>query len=181
MLRAYKTAYELSRSLVEKPYVGFNETFQMYKTTQNLQSTFFDDCRRPRECRDSQQFPLSKGEREASGSQQFPLSRGWRACPAHAGEASGDVASNENRINPPVSPFRKGGLADIAILDYRPQTSISIDNLWGHMLYGAAENSVYGTIAAGEVLYWNHELKYLDEEKLTHECCSASEKLWKRL
>ena len=138
MLRAYKTAYELSRSLAGKPNVGFNETFQMYKNTQNLQSTFFDD--------DNQQK------------------------------------------NPPLSPFRKGGLADIAILDYRPHTSISIDpgirgagNLWGHMLYGAAENPVFGTIAGGEILFWDNKLKYIDEEKLSQDCRRASEELWEKL
>ena len=151
MLRAYKTAYELSRSLVEKPNVGFNETFQMYKNTQELQSIFFDDC-----------------------NQQFPLSRGWR-------EASGDVISFKKGINPPVSPFIKGGLADIAILDYRPHTSITTSNLWGHLLYGAAELPVFGTIASGKILYWDNKLKYLDEEKLAEECRAASEKLWEKL
>ena len=136
MLRAYKTAYELSRSLAGKPNVGFNETLQMYKNTQNLQSTFFDD-------------------------------------------SSQHLLSIENRINPPVSPFRKGGLADLAVLDYRPHTSISIDNLWGHMLYGAAENPVFGTIAGGEILYWDNKLKYIDEEKLSQECRTASQDLWK--
>ena len=159
MLRAYKTAYELSRSLAGKPNVGFDETFQMYKSTQELQSIFFDDC-----------------------NQQFPLSRGWR-------EASGDVISFENGLNPPLSPFSRGntrdkiqgGLADIAILDYRPHTSITIDNIWGHLLYGAAENPVFGTIASGKILKWDNKLKYLDEEKLAEECRTASGELWEKL
>jgi len=125
MLRAYKTAYELSRSLAGKPNVGFDETFQMYKNTQDLQLPFF------------------------AGRNNHFLSNGNRA--------------------------------DVVVLDYRPQTSIAIDNLWGHLLYGAAENPVFGTIAGGKILYWNNKLKYLDEEKLAEECRAASQKLWQKL
>ena len=147
MLRAYKTAYELARSLAEKPNVGFDETFRMYKNTQELQSTFFSQ--------------------------------------AHHDVSLGTSADCNQKKNPPT-PFKKGGLsngnrADIAILDYRPHTSISIDNIWGHLLYGAAEMPVFGTIAGGKILYWDNKLKYLDEEKLAEECRTASGELWQKL
>ena len=118
MLRAYKTAYELSRSLAGSPKVGFDETFAMYKRTQGVQSTFFVDCNQ------------QKMSIENSGAYR----------------------------------------ADFAVLDYRPHTPISIDNFWGHILYGAAENPVFGTIAGGKILYWENKLLYLDERKLCEEC-----------
>ncbi len=97
----------------------------------------------------------------------------------------GTSADCNQKKNPPT-PFKKGGLsngnrADIAILDYRPHTSISIDNIWGHLLYGAAEMPVFGTIAGGKILYWDNKLKYLDEEKLAEECRTASGELWQKL
>jgi len=47
------------------------------------------------------------------------------------------------------------------------------------MLYGAAENPVFGTIAGGKILFWDNKLKYIDEEKLSQECRTASQDLWK--
>ena len=118
MLKAYKTAYELSRSLAGSPSVGFNESFDLYNRTQGLQSTFFVDC-----------------------NQQKMSIENQTAC-----------------------------RADLAVLDYRPHTPIAIDNFWGHILYGAAESSVFGTIAGGKILYWENKLLYIDEEELCNEC-----------
>jgi len=123
MLKVYKTAYEVSRNLNRSPQVGFEETYKMYKNTQNLCGSFFDDT----------DGLLTEGSR-----------------------------------------------ADIAILDYRPHSPISIENVWGHILYGAAENPVYATIAGGKLIYIDGVLRFIDEEKLSEECAEAAKLLWEK-
>ncbi len=124
ILKTYKTAYEVSRNLNRSPEVGFEETFKMYKNTQNLCKNFFEN-------------------------------------------------------TPGI--LEEGSRADIAILDYRPQTPIATDNIWGHILYGATENPVYATIADGKIIYINGELKYIDEQKLNEECAKAANQLWQKM
>ena len=73
-----------------------------------------------------------------------------------------------------------GRRADIAVLEYRPHTPLTRDNLWAHVLYGAAECPIHTTIAAGKVLMDNGVLKTCDEGALEAQCVAAAAKLWKR-
>jgi cytosine/adenosine deaminase-related metal-dependent hydrolase len=74
-----------------------------------------------------------------------------------------------------------GTRADIAVLDYRPHTPIADDNVWGHLLYGAAEAPVHATIAGGELAYHADVCATIDAPATTAACQAAAAQLWQRM
>jgi cytosine/adenosine deaminase-related metal-dependent hydrolase len=77
-------------------------------------------------------------------------------------------------------PLRPGARADIAVLDYAPSTPISLDNLLGHLVFGARAGKAYLTVANGRVLYRNGEVTFVDEREVRRGVMSAARKLHKR-
>jgi putative selenium metabolism protein SsnA len=77
--------------------------------------------------------------------------------------------------------LKAGTRADIAVLDYRPHTPVTTNNIWGHLLYGAAEQPVFTTIAGGKIVYNHGYLADFDEKALAEECTTASRALWEKI
>ena len=77
--------------------------------------------------------------------------------------------------------LKAGARADITVLDYQPHSPISSENIWGHLLYGAAEQSVFTTIAGGKILYNHGYLTQIDEKALAKECTTAAKALWEKM
>lgn len=80
----------------------------------------------------------------------------------------------------PVGALVAGAYADIAILDYRPFTPISMDNFYGHFMFGLPNVKVDTTIAHGRVLMQGGELKTVDEERMYARAAELSPATWER-
>jgi len=71
-----------------------------------------------------------------------------------------------------------GRRADIAVLAYRPHTPVTAENVWGHVLYGAAAGPVHMTISGGQVRYVEGTWPGYDARALSVACAGAAARLW---
>jgi hypothetical protein len=70
--------------------------------------------------------------------------------------------------------------ADICVVDSAPPTPIGPDNLFGHLVYGAAEAPVRHTVARGEVVLEDFRHTSLDLRTITEEARATAPALWER-
>ena len=68
--------------------------------------------------------------------------------------------------------------ADIIVMDYKPFTPFSDENIDGHMIFGMTGRQCQTTIAAGKLLMKDRELVGIDEEAENAHILEASRKLW---
>lgn len=80
-----------------------------------------------------------------------------------------------------IGVLEKGAVADLVISDYIPQTPLTNENIWGHILFGVMNLPVRTTICAGRVLMKDFEIKMVDEEKIVVEAKKCAKKLWNRI
>ncbi len=80
-----------------------------------------------------------------------------------------------------VGVVEKDALADIILMNYKPNTPLSADNFGGHMMFGMSGAMVDTTIINGQIVMRGRELAGLDEEKLLAECRISAENLWHAL
>jgi putative selenium metabolism protein SsnA len=73
-----------------------------------------------------------------------------------------------------------GAAADLIFVDYHPFTPMSGGNMPWHVLFGFEASMVTATIAAGEVLMYERELKTLDEDKIIADALSYAPDVWQR-
>jgi len=71
-----------------------------------------------------------------------------------------------------------GRRADIAVLAYRPHTPVTAENVWGHVLYGAAPGPVHMTISGGQVRYIDGTWPGCDARRISAACAAAAVRLW---
>lgn len=81
----------------------------------------------------------------------------------------------------PLGELTPGAHADVVFLDYTPPTPLTVGNLPWHIIFGVDGSHVSTTIAAGQVLMHNRELKTLDEERISARARKLAAKLWERL
>ena len=67
-----------------------------------------------------------------------------------------------------------GMSADLAVLDYVPVSPIHLDNVLGHLLFGARAGKVYMTVVDGKILYLAGELPWVDERDVTQHAIHAA-------
>ncbi|MDC7126935.1 MAG: amidohydrolase family protein [Spirochaetales bacterium] len=79
-----------------------------------------------------------------------------------------------------IGHFKEGFDADIAVLDYIPETEINADNLIGHLIFGAKGGNVFMTISNGKILYHNGNFTFLSEETIKNEIREAATRLHRR-
>jgi cytosine/adenosine deaminase-related metal-dependent hydrolase len=111
---------------------------------------------------------------------------GW-VDPAQAGEprsvrampglpaVSGDLAPGNGQSRPIGVP------ADLVILDYRPPTPLTAENLGGHLLFGLDRSHVRSTMVAGRFVLRDRHLTNVDEEAICNRAQAAAERLWERM
>lgn len=80
----------------------------------------------------------------------------------------------------PIGSLRPGACADLILVDYRPTTPLTRENLPWHVLFGFHESMVTSTIVGGEVLMWGRELVTLDEERISARAREAASRTWNR-
>ena len=104
---------------------------------------------------------------------------GWR-------EATGMLFENNAKIcaryfKKPLGVLKPGAAADVIIMDYKPFTPFSHENVDGHMLFGMEGKNCRTTIINGKVLYTDREFVGIDEGKINAFCMEQSKKLWGEL
>ena len=62
--------------------------------------------------------------------------------------------------------LKPGAAADVIIMDYKPFTPFSHENVDGHMLFGMEGKNCRTTIINGKVLYKDREFVGIDEDKI---------------
>ena len=78
----------------------------------------------------------------------------------------------------PVGVLKKGAAADVIVMDYKPFTPFSDENIDGHMLFGMMGKNCRTTIINGKVLYKDREFVGIDEERINAWTMEQSKQLW---
>jgi putative selenium metabolism protein SsnA len=92
---------------------------------------------------------------------------------------AGDLASAyfpEGR----VGRIEPGALADLIVVDYRPTTPLTAENLPWHIVFGFDESMITTTIVQGTVLMRDRALLTLDEEEIAARSRELAPALWRR-
>ena len=74
--------------------------------------------------------------------------------------------------------LRAGAAADMIVMDYKPFTPFSDENIDGHMLFGMTGRQCRTTIAAGKVLMLDGVLQGIDEEAVNAKILEQAKLLW---
>lgn len=101
---------------------------------------------------------------------------GWR-------EATGMLFENNAKIcaryfKKPLGVLKPGAAADVIIMDYKPFTPFSHENVDGHMLFGMEGKNCRTTIINGRVVYRDREFVDVDEEAINAWTLEQSKLLW---
>ena len=81
----------------------------------------------------------------------------------------------------PLGVLKKGAAADVIVMDYKPFTPFSDENINGHMLFGMMGRNCRTTIINGKVLYKDREFTEIDEDAISARILEESKKLWGEL
>ena len=77
-----------------------------------------------------------------------------------------------------IGALRPGAAADVIVMDYKPFTPFSDENIDGHMLFGMMGKNCRTTIINGKVLYRDREFVGIDEERINAWTMEQSKLLW---
>ena len=80
----------------------------------------------------------------------------------------------------PLGELAPGAWADMVLLDYRPYTPLTADNLPWQIIFGIDGSHVNTTIAGGKILMRDRKLLTLDEERIAAQALEYAPKIWKR-
>lgn len=102
------------------------------------------------------------------------------------GEVTSMLFKNNARIAAKYFPqqlgvLKPGAAADVIVMDYKPFTPFSADNIDGHMIFGMTGRQCETTMCAGRILMRDRRLVGIDEEAVNAKTLEAAQDLWKRL
>ena len=89
-------------------------------------------------------------------------------------------AAGHSLGEPLLGDLTAGAPADIAVIDAPPPTPIEPENVFGHLVYGAAHAPVRHTVARGKVLMRDFELLTVDLEETAREARGIAPRVWER-
>ena len=75
---------------------------------------------------------------------------------------------------------RVGAAADFIVLDYRPPTPMSPDNLAGHLAFGFESGSVESVMVNGRFIVKDRRMPF-DEQEVYEQMQRATRRLWSAL
>ena len=81
----------------------------------------------------------------------------------------------------PLGVLKPGAAADVIVMDYKPFTPFSEENIDGHMLFGMMGKNCRTTIINGKVLYKDRQFVTVDEDAINAWTMEQSKKLWGQL
>ena len=110
------------------------------------------------------------------------------ACLPNVGwcEGTGMLFANNAAIaaryfQKPLGILAPGAAADVIVMDYKPFTPFSAENIDGHMLFGMMGKNCRTTIINGRVVYLDRAFVDIDEEAINAWTLAQSKKLWGEL
>ncbi len=112
------------------------------------------------------QYLLGEGQLE-------DFSRLKKAFIDNTASLAGEFFNKTGKIEP-------GYDADIAVLDYIPETPISEDNIIGHLIFGVRGGKAYMTISNGKILYYDGNITFTYESSLKEQIKKSAAKLHRR-
>jgi cytosine/adenosine deaminase-related metal-dependent hydrolase len=71
--------------------------------------------------------------------------------------------------------------ADLVVLDYRPPTPLTAQNLAGHLLFGLDRSHVRSTMVAGRFVLRDRRITTVDEARILARARTAATALWERM
>ena len=71
--------------------------------------------------------------------------------------------------------------ADLVVLDYRPPTPLTAENLAGHLLFGLDRSHVRSTMVAGRFVLRDRRITTVDEASVLARARAAAAALWERI
>lgn len=81
----------------------------------------------------------------------------------------------------PVGILKAGASADVIIAEYIPQTPLTPNNIYSHLLFGLNGRCITTTIASGKILMKDREILVADELRLMAKARALASELWKRV
>jgi putative selenium metabolism protein SsnA len=81
----------------------------------------------------------------------------------------------------PLGQLMAGAPADLVILDYRPPTPVSADNLASHLLFGLDRSHVRSTMVAGRLVLRDRRVTTVDEAAVLARAHGAAQAVWERM
>ena len=98
-----------------------------------------------------------------------------------AGCLGGAQAMASEIFGTPLGLPNKGAAADFVVMNYRPPTPVTEENLLGHLLFGMNSSMVESVMVAGKWTVKDRRITGLDEEAILRKTSKAAAKLWKRM
>jgi putative selenium metabolism protein SsnA len=80
-----------------------------------------------------------------------------------------------------IGPMREGAAADLMVLDYRPPTPLTADNLAGHFLYGFSARLVESVMVDGIWRLWARRPLSVNADVIAEQSREAARALWSRM
>lgn len=84
------------------------------------------------------------------------------------------------RFFPEWRPLSVGAPADIVVLEYIPNTPISLENILGHLIFGAKTAKAFMTVVDGQILYHDGKFKGIDLDEAADGIRKAANHLWSK-
>ncbi len=81
---------------------------------------------------------------------------------------------------PLLGELAVGAPADVIVLDSTPPTTLSMDNTFGHLIYGISESPVRHTVARGRVVLQDFEHTTMNPRDIAAAARSVAPDLWER-
>ena len=92
-----------------------------------------------------------------------------------------NAAIASDTINDLVGNLQKDYLADVILVDYKPNTPMTSDNFAGHLMFGISGSMTDTSIIGGKIVMQNRRLVGIDEDILLKECQDSANSLWRAI
>ncbi|MDD3347481.1 putative aminohydrolase SsnA [Oscillibacter sp.] len=79
---------------------------------------------------------------------------------------------------PTLGVLRPGAAADVIVMDYKPYTPFSDENVDGHILFGMTGRQCQTTMINGKILMQDRQLTEIDEEAVNAHILESAKRLW---
>lgn len=103
------------------------------------------------------------------------------AQPAAIALLAGGLQLAASMFGEPFGTLERGAPADLVVLDYRPPTPLTSENLAGHLLFGVDRSHVRSTLVAGRFVLRDRRIVALDEADVLARAREAASALWARM